>query len=134
MSSVSRSPSPAAKRSKVETKTEITTIMATEEVEIVETITETKMEETVEVTPVSTDSEQSSVPQSKCLVKELEWRTKNLPEFQKTEAAMELSEFSQQQSTQQALRYKNTKFDPVEEATWQPGEPYALFFVHLRIS
>ena len=56
--------------------------------------------------------------------KEREWR-KTLPPFVEHDKEIDnLEQYSQQQSTQQAQRYKASKYNPLADVSWEPGHPY----------
>lgn len=76
-----------------------------------------------EVTIESKQQTSNSQLPSKAFEKEMKWRITNLPPHVEPKNELSLEQFNQQQSTQQAQKYKSKKFNPLTSATWQPGEP-----------
>jgi hypothetical protein len=66
---------------------------------------------------------------TKELSNEASWRQQNLPPYHVPQTTQEddLARFAQQQSTQQAARYKKSSFNPLGSLSWAPGEPYVPF-------
>lgn len=74
-------------------------------------------------TVTTVESKNGSLIQTKAMTKESEWRIGNIPPYVEPTEIPDLNQYNQQQSTQQAQKYKSTKFNPLKNATWQPGEP-----------